>query len=104
MNTVYSTSDLKVICSQVAVLGAKHRAAKIVLFGSRARGDHSERSDIDIAVYGLPPERQVYFTDDIDQLPTLLEFDVVYIGKSTPAELLKEIEKDGAVLYEQAHT
>lgn len=104
MNTLPGPVDLKDLIRQIAALGAKHRAVKIVLFGSRARGDHSERSDIDIAVYGLPPERQVYFTDDIDQLPTLLEFDVVYIGESTPAELLKEIEKDGAVLYEQAHT
>lgn len=104
MNTLPGPVDLKDLIRQIAALGAKHRAAKIVLFGSRARGDHSERSDIDIAVYGLPLERQIYFTDDIDQLPTLLEFDVVYIGKSTSAELLKEIEKDGAVLYEQAHT
>ena len=25
---------------------------KVVLFGSRARGDNTERSDVDIAVYG----------------------------------------------------
>ena len=41
------------------------------------------------------------FSEDIDNLPTLLEFDVVYIGKNTSPELLKEIEKDGVVIYEQ---
>ena len=30
----------------------KHSVRKIILFGSRARGNNTERSDIDIAVYG----------------------------------------------------
>ena len=30
----------------------KHSVKKVILFGSRARGDNTERSDIDIAVYG----------------------------------------------------
>ena len=30
----------------------KHSVEKVILFGSRARGTNTERSDIDIAVYG----------------------------------------------------
>ena len=30
----------------------KHSVRKIILFGSRARGNNTERSDVDIAVYG----------------------------------------------------
>ena len=30
----------------------KNKIKKVVLFGSRARGNHSERSDIDLAVSG----------------------------------------------------
>ena len=37
----------------IALLGEKYHADKIVLFGSRARGDHKERSDIDLAIYGI---------------------------------------------------
>ena len=35
--------------SLIAALGEKYNAEKILLFGSRARGDNHERSDIDLA-------------------------------------------------------
>ena len=47
---------LSPLYTQLTALAAKHGAQKLVLFGSRARGDHTERSDIDLAVYGMPPE------------------------------------------------
>jgi len=34
----------------IAVLSALFPGAKIYLYGSRARGDHGERSDIDVAI------------------------------------------------------
>ena len=39
---------------QIADLGQSCGASCIILFGSRARGDNHERSDIDLAVFGLP--------------------------------------------------
>ncbi len=33
-------------------IGKKCELKRITLFGSRARGDYKERSDIDLAVYG----------------------------------------------------
>ena len=62
---------------QLAALGRKFGAARIVLFGSRARGDNRERSDIDIAVYGLPKPAWSDFEDAVDALPTLLNFDLI---------------------------
>ncbi len=40
------------VLKDIAVFAIKHDIHKIVLFGSRARGTHRERSDIDIAVSG----------------------------------------------------
>ena len=89
---------MKQIYNEISKLGEKYKVDKIVLFGSRARGDHRERSDIDIAVYGLPSDKQSLFRIDIDELNTLLDFDIVFITSYTAPELLKNIEKDGIEL------
>lgn len=85
----------------IAAIGEKYKAEKIVLFGSRARGDNKERSDIDLAIYGMPKDKQSLFWSDIDDLPTLLKFDLVHVDEDTDAELVKNIEKDGVTLYER---
>lgn len=85
----------------IAALGEKYHAEKIVLFGSRARGDNRERSDIDLAIYGMPEENRARFWSDVDDLPTLLKFDLVHITSHTDAEFLQNIEKDGVTLYEK---
>lgn len=83
------------ILNSVALLGKRLNADKIVLFGSRARGDNRERSDVDIAVFGLAKEKQVLFREEIEQLPTLLDFDIVFVNEKTDAALLENIRKDG---------
>lgn len=85
----------------IAALGEKYNAEKIVLFGSRARGDNRERSDIDLAIYGMPAENHARFWSKIDDLPTLLKFDLVHVTEDTDADFLKNIEKDGVTLYER---
>ena len=40
------------IVRELCSFAQKYSITKIVLFGSRARGTNTERSDIDIAVYG----------------------------------------------------
>lgn len=82
----------------IAKIGKKLCADKVVLFGSRARGDNRERSDIDIAVYGLPYENRALFRSEIEELPTLLDFDIVFVTPDTDKALLKNIEKDGVIL------
>ena len=53
-------------------LAKKYQLSKVILFGSRARGDNKERSDIDLAVSGGDVIR---FSLDADEdLPTLLMF------------------------------
>lgn len=90
--------DKKVI-EAIIHLGKDSGAEKIVLFGSRARGDYKERSDVDIAVYGNVSE---LFTIDIDEkAPTLLKFDIVYMNKPVQEELRLAIEKEGVTLYEK---
>ncbi len=80
-------------------LAKKHGIRKVILFGSRARGDNRERSDIDIAVSG--GNITEFALDTEEEIETLLMFDVVDLDKYVQPELLAEIERDGVILYEK---
>ncbi len=81
-------------------LAKKHCLSKVILFGSRARGDNKERSDIDLAVSGGDV---ISFSLDADEdLPTLLMFDIVNLDGSVQEELLESIQKEGILLYEKS--
>jgi nucleotidyltransferase substrate binding protein (TIGR01987 family) len=73
---------------------------KIVLFGSRARGDNTPHSDYDIAVFTINKEfkNRSRFFDDIDEIDTLYKFDIVTIYDKVDNKLLNNILKDGIVL------
>lgn len=78
----------------------KHSVRKIILFGSRARGNNTERSDVDIAVYG--GDFDSFYWDIKENIHSLLMFDVINADASISEELKKEIKKDGVVIYEKA--
>ena len=87
------------ICEGIVRLACKYGLSRVVLFGSRARGDNWERSDVDLAVAGGDIVR---FSLDVDEeLPTLLMFDVVNLDGPVQPELLAEIQRDGVLLYEK---
>ena len=46
---------------KIAAIGRRFRAERVVLFGSRARGDNRSRSDIDIAVSECPQMTCLHF-------------------------------------------
>ena len=77
---------------------------KIVLFGSRARGDHHDRSDIDLAVFCDQASdkewQQVLDCLREDRIDTLLKVDCVRFERSNAA-LKEHIMIEGKVLYEK---
>ncbi len=89
------------LSARIAEVGERLGAAKILLYGSRARGDNRERSDVDLAVYGMPAVNRGRFLDAVENLPTLLEFDVVFVDAGTDRALLQNIEKDGVPVMEK---
>ena len=66
---------------------------------SRARGTHTERSDIDIAVYG--GDFDSFYWDVKEKIHSLLMFDIIEADASISEELKQEIEKDGVTIYEK---
>lgn len=80
-------------------IAKKDGIKKVILFGSRARGTNTERSDIDLAVSG--GDILNFYFDVEEETWTLLMFDVINLDKKISDELQAEIERDGVVLYEE---
>lgn len=80
-------------------IAQKNNIKKVILFGSRARCDNSERSDIDLAVSG--GNTLDFYYDLEEEAWTLLMFDVVDLDKGISDELKTEIDRDGVLLYEE---
>ena len=88
------------ILRELSSFAQKYSITKIILFGSRARGTHTERSDIDIAVYGGNFEQ--FYWDVKEKTHSLLMFDIVQADAVISDELKQEIERDGVIIYEKA--
>ena len=88
------------VLRELSYFAQEHSVTKIILFGSRARGTNTERSDIDIAVYG--GDFDGFYWDVKEKIHSLLMFDILQADTSISDELIKEIEKDGVVIYEKA--
>lgn len=74
----------------------------ILLFGSRAYGDYTDVSDIDLAVKapGLSNMKWLLLTDQIEnELDTLLKIDIVLYDES-PEALRVQIDQCHEVLYQ----
>lgn len=90
---------MTVLYQKLAELAHRYGAQRLVLFGSRARGDHRNNSDIDLAVYGMPKGNRANFWMDCEELPTLLKFDIVHMTDDMNPAFIENIKKDGIELY-----
>ena len=97
MNMKYNLPDR--VLRELSSFARKYTVMKIVLFGSRARGTNTERSDIDIAVYG--GEFDQFYWEVKENIHSLLMFDIIQADAAISDELKQEIEKDGVTIYEK---
>jgi len=74
---------------------------EIFLYGSRAKGTHMKKSDIDIALKGSDIDIETLL-DEIASINTLLKIDLVDIENCSNELLKKEVEKDGITIYSEA--
>lgn len=99
MGTLQNTGIQVKVVSQICNLAETYGVRKVILFGSRARGDHHRSSDIDLAVSGGNVKR---FALDVDEdTDTLLTYDVVDLDSDLSAALRNAIDLEGIVLYEE---
>lgn len=87
------------VIQEIRHFAKKYGIKKVILFGSRARGDYHLRSDIDLAVSGGD---RIRFSLDVDEeTSTLLKYDIVDLDGAVNPELRESIEKEGRILYEK---
>lgn len=75
----------------------------IIIYGSRALGDHDERSDIDVAIAGrtLDQATLARIRDEIDRSPTLYRISVADLA-TMPDPLRARVLSQGVTIYERA--
>lgn len=87
------------VIEEIRTFARKYNIDKVILFGSRARGDYKHTSDIDLAVVGGDFAR---FALDVDEeTSTLLEYDIIDMSREMQDELRQSIMREGKILYEK---
>ena len=106
---VYGLPDS--LMNEIRALAERHGVERVILFGSRARGDFRRTSDIDLAVSGgrsapsgrsAPGGNIAAFALDVDEeTNTLLRYDVVNLDGAVQPELRDAIDREGKIIYEK---
>ncbi|MFA9466398.1 MAG: nucleotidyltransferase family protein [Velocimicrobium sp.] len=95
--TRYSIEELKEI---IAPIAEKYHISKVYLFGSFARGDYNEQSDVDLRIEKGELKGMFalcgFYTEVEEALQ--MKVDVLTTG-SLEDDFLKKIEKDEVMLY-----
>lgn len=79
----------------------RHPEVKTVtVFGSRAKGTHSDRSDVDLVVTGdVEPLRAEALAAELDELPLPYRFEVQALEHIQYPPLLEHIQRVGIVIH-----
>ncbi|SNS62657.1 Nucleotidyltransferase domain-containing protein [Anaerovirgula multivorans] len=92
----------KILDEIVYILSTDENIVNAYIFGSRARGDFKDYSDIDIALFVEDGNRSSTIAVDINEINCIYKFDIVMIKESTTKELLDNIRRDGVKIYQRS--
>ena len=77
---------------------------RAVLFGSRARGDHREQSDYDVAIYGelIASDKAALRSFCAEDLPTLHKIDLIFMSEQDGTAIAESIKREEIIFYDKA--
>lgn len=81
----------------LSVLAKEPSVEKAILFGSRARGDAKDHSDIDLALLGQ--DIPLSLNTKLRDAAGLYQLDIVRMSDLENKDLFMNIERDGVVIY-----
>lgn len=93
------TGIKKTVIEEICSIARKNNVKKVILFGSRARGDYKRASDIDLAVSGGDILNFAFEVDEETSTP--LKYDIVNLDTDIQNELREFIKTEGKILYEK---
>ncbi|MCI9129033.1 MAG: nucleotidyltransferase domain-containing protein [Eggerthellaceae bacterium] len=81
----------------IAETARSNELERVILFGSRATGTFSEKSDIDLAIQGGDMHEFEFQMEE--HCPTLLQFDFINLEEDISTELRDRIASEGTAIY-----
>ena len=76
-------------------------AQKLNLYGSRAKGTATERSEIDIAESGVASHEILDLQENLEEIPTLYSIDLVDLDTCQNQLVLEDIKQYGREIYKK---
>lgn len=97
---IYLNLDITIINEIIKICERHEYIEKVVIFGSRARGDNDLKSDIDLAIYS--EQSLTEFVEDIEMnTKTLLEYDFSHMNTVKDQFFKEQVNKEGIIIYEK---
>lgn len=87
------------LIKEISTIASKWGVQKVILFGSRSRGDYGRASDIDLAVSG--GDFTQFCLNIEENAWTLLKFDITNLDDPLEPDFRAMIQKEGVTLYEK---
>lgn len=79
---------------------SKPEIDKVIIYGSRAKGNYRNGSDIDFAICSDDEKYFFRIAGELDELPTPYKFDVInYKNLSDADNIKKSIDEYGKIFY-----
>lgn len=102
MNNTFGLSD-SVLSSIVSVIASVENVNRALIYGSRAKGNYRDNSDIDITLEGknLTVSDLAILDERLDDLLLPWQIDLSIKARITNEALLDEIERWGKVVFER---
>lgn len=74
---------------------------KVIIYGSRAKGNYKKGSDIDLTLMGdkLTDTDRSHIYSDLDDLPIPYSFDLSLFSQLTHTDLKEHIHRIGKIFY-----
>ncbi len=83
--------EIKGICANLDTIN------KLGIYGSRARGDYGNLSDIDLVIYGYTDELD-YFTDYLNSIHKIS----IVMYDELNGKIISEIDRDVKIIYDKS--